>query len=81
MIQAAEDGGAFHGPQIADVLDDANHLPVTLGIGAQRTDVTGVEIAAIGAVAYRTADRAEIIGKRQHQRFAILKKMQNSTAG
>ena len=81
MIKATENSGTFHCPQITDILDNTDHLSVTLGIGAQGADVAGVEIAAIGTVAHRAANRAKVVGKRQHQRFAVLQKMQDGAAG
>src|ERR1041384_1678574 len=53
MVAPAERAGALQGPQIGEVLDDADRVRIALGVAADRTGVGRIEVAASGASADR----------------------------
>jgi len=77
VIKAAIHRRPLHGPQIANILDNADGLPVTLRIAAQGADIAGIQIATIGAGSDAARHLPQILGKRQHQPVAILQQMQH----
>ena len=81
MIQPAIDGGAFHRPEIAYILDNADGSPVALRITTQATDIPGIEIPAIGAAADAARYLSQILGKRQHQPVPVLQQMKHRPPG
>ena len=81
MVEAAKHSRALHRPQVADILDNTDRLPVALRVAAQRTDIARIEIAAFGTVADGAGNLAEILGQRQHEPLAVLQKVKHRATG
>ena len=81
MVGAAKHGRAFHGPQIANILDNAKKAAITLRIAADATDIGISQIAAFGAVADGARHTAKFLGKGQHEPVPVLQQIQRGAAG
>ena len=67
MIAAAEDAGALHRPEIADLLDHAQHRRIAARIGADAAGIGCIDIAAQAAGADLVDRFRHCAGERRHQ--------------
>ena len=81
MIAAAEHQRALQRPQVRDLLDDADGGAVALRIGADRTGILRIEVAAVGAGRDALGRAAERGKQRLQVRFAPLQQVQGGAAG
>ena len=72
---------AFHRPEIGDILDHANLAGGAGGVGADRADVGGADIAAHRAIAGVQRHRGHGLRQRCHQLPALFQERQHRAAG